>query len=348
MNGSSMPVVRASGAIFQRQMNELLRTRFELSAERSRTYEGEIRKSYVSRHLRLADISFTPHSTRLKAGKPSRQGRSYLVSHQIEGQSCVRQGGREAMIGPDQIFFIDTTQPFEIETDDIRTRSIYLDSHFWQEIFPERENYTATALACDRGMGYTCKTMIDELFSMEWDIPDPLMQRLAGSLANLLAVSMVTKKPMDPAGVGASEQTLQRIHEAILRNISDPDLNCSRIAHEVGMSLRQVHAVFSATGSTIMRHIWKRRLARIAADLENASLSHKPVSTIAFEWGFSEASHFSRQFTAHFGMPPRKYREQHLSKPAHRHSDPVAPSSDPAQGVFGQPSKHVLTKRRGE
>lgn len=334
MNGSSIPVVRGSGAVFQRQLNELLRTRFELSAERSGTYHGEIRKSYVSRHLRLADISFTRHSTRLKAGKPSRQGRSFLVSHQIEGQSCVRQGGREAMIGPNQIFFIDTTQPFEIETDDIRTRSIYLDSHFWQEIFPEREQYTATALTCDGGMGYTCKTMIDEFFSMDWEVPDPLMQRLAGSLANLLAVSMVTTKPLDRSKLGANDQTIQRIHEAILRNISDPDLDCARIAREVGVSLRQLHAVFSSTGSTVMRHIWKRRLARIAADLENANLAHKPVSAIAFEWGFNEAAHFSRQFTAHFGMPPKKYREHHMSQRAHPPAGSVSPLPDLTKGIL--------------
>ncbi|WP_370270734.1 helix-turn-helix domain-containing protein [Nioella sp.] len=312
MNDMGTPVVRASGASFERQMNGLLRTRFDLRSDGARSYEGEIRRSYVSPHVRLADISFTPHSTRLKAGKSSRQGRSFLVSHQIEGHACVRQGGREAVIKPNQIFFIDTTLPFEIDTDDIRTRSIYLNSHFWQEVFPERELYTATALDCDRGLGYTCKTMIDEMFGMEWDIQHCAMQRLAGCLANLLAVSMVTNNPLERRGHGSNEQTLQRIHEAILRNLADPDLDCARIAEEVGLSVRQVHAVFSGTGSTLMRHIWKRRLSRIASDLANVNLSHKPVSTIAFEWGFNEAAHFSRQFKAAFGMPPAKYREHHM------------------------------------
>ena len=195
MNDLSAPVVRASGAAFQNKMNGLLRTRFELSSFYARPYVGEIRKSYVSRHLRMADIFFTPHFTRLKAGTPSKTGRSFLVSHQIEGRSVVRQSGREASIGPNQIFFIDTSQPFEIETDEIRTRSIYLDSHFWQEIFPERELYTATALECRAGLGYACKTTIDEIFQMNWEIPDRSMQRLAGCLANLLAVSMVTDNP---------------------------------------------------------------------------------------------------------------------------------------------------------
>ena len=316
MNDISTPVVRASGAAFQRQMNGLLRTRFELKSQGKRPYDGEIRKSYVSDRLRLADILFSPHSTRLKAGRPSREGHSFLVSHQIEGHARVRQGGRESFVGPNQIFFIDTTQPFEIETDEIRTRSIYLDSHFWREIFPERELYTATVLECDSGMGYTCKTMVDEIFDMSWDIHDRTMQRPAGCLANLLAVSMVTGKPVDPATQAGASQTLDRIHDAIYRNLSDPELDCALIAKEVGLSVRQIHAVFSGTGTTLMRHIWQRRLARIAADLENDNLLHKPVSTIAFEWGFNEAAHFSRQFKAAFGMPPARYRALHTGRRA--------------------------------
>lgn len=307
------PIVRASGASFQRQMNGLLKTRFELSSAGERPYDGEIRKSYVSQRLRLADISFTPHSTRLKAGKPLQQGRSFLVSHQIEGVAHVRQGGRETEIQPNQIFFIDTSRPFEIETDEIRTRSIYLDSHFWQEIFPEREMYTATALDCSQGMGFACKTMIDEIFDMNWDVGDRMMHRLAGCLANLLAVSIVTEKPLQGSYHGQATQTLDRIHEAIHNNLADPDLDCARIASEVGLSVRQIHTIFSNTGTTLMRHIWKKRLGRIAADLKKQELAGKPVSLIAFEWGFNEAAHFSRQFKAHYGMAPAKYRKMYLA-----------------------------------
>lgn len=303
------PVLRASGSAFQEQMNSLLKTRFELSSPGARPYDGEIQKSYVSRSLRLADIRFTPHHTRLKAGKTStRNGHSFLVSQQVEGHSVVKQDGRRAEIGPNQIFFIDTSQPFEIETDEIRTRSIYLDSHFWREIFPERNMFTATALDCDKGIGRTCANMIDDFFDMPWTYADQMMHRLAGCLANLLAVSMVTAHPDQPAYLAAQSPTLNRVRDVIHNNLADPELDCTKIARKVGLSVRQVHAVFSSTGTTVMRYIWQKRLEKIAIELENQSLAHKPVSTIAFEWGFNEAAHFSRQFKAHFGIPPSKYR----------------------------------------
>lgn len=303
------PVLRASGSAFQNKMNGLLKTRFELSSSGSRPYDGEIQKSYVSDRLRLADIRFTPHQTRLKAGKVSaKTGHSFLVSQQVEGHSVVKQDGRRAEIGPNQIFFIDTSLPFEIETDAIRTRSIYLDSHFWREIFPERGFYTAMALDCETGMGRTCASMIDEVFGMPWEHSDQTMHRLAGCLANLMAVSMVTAHPDQTTNITSQTPTLNRIRDTIHKNLADPELDCTRIASEVGLSVRQVHSVFSASGTTVMRYIWQRRLERIAAELESHALSHKSVSAIAFEWGYNEAAHFSRQFKAHFGVPPAKYR----------------------------------------
>lgn len=309
------PVLRASGSAFQNQMNGLLKTRFELSSSGQRPFDGEIRKSYVSDRLRLADIRFTPHHTRLKAGKSSKHGHSFLVSQQVEGHAVVKQDGRRAEIGPNQIFFIDTSQPFEIETNEIRTRSIYLDSHFWREIFPERNMFTATALNCDTGIGRTCASMIDEVFDIPWTHDDTMMHRLAGCLANLLAVSMLTANPEQPAQIAAQSPTLNRIREVIHAQLADPELDCAQIAGSVGLSVRQVHAVFSGTGTTVMRHIWQKRLEKIAEELKNKSLANKPVSAIAFEWGFNEAAHFSRQFKAHFGIPPAKYRATSLMSP---------------------------------
>ena len=38
------------------------------------------------------------------------------------------------------------------------------------------------------------------------------------------------------------------------------------------------------------------------------------VSQIAYLVGYSDLSHFSTAFKAHFGMPPSEYQEAHLNK----------------------------------
>ena len=290
-------------------MNGLLNTRFELAPVGARPYVGEILRSYSADRVRLADIRFSPHSTRLSSGRSAAApGNTFLVSYQMEGEAVVRQNGREAHIGANQLFFIDTSQPFEIETGDIWTRSIYLDSQFWQDVFPERGYYTATALDCDAGIGQTCRSLIHSIFDQAWKHPPETVTRLAGSLANLLAVSMVTTLPVAPAFDLSVERKLERIKAAVRRNLANSDLDCAFVAREVGMSLRQVHAVFGQSGTSLNRWIWSERLDRIAAELRNPVLRHKPVSGIAFDWGYKEAAHFSRQFRARFGVTPSHYR----------------------------------------
>lgn len=309
------PVLRGSGALFQRQMNGLLNTRFELSSLGPRPYVGEILRSYSAERVRLADIRFSAHTTRLRNGRPAATpGNTFLVSYQMEGEAVVRQNGREAHIGPNQLFFIDTSQPFEIATGEIWTRSIYLDSQFWQDVFPERGYYTATALNCDEGIGQTCRSLINEVFALAWDHPPETVTRLAGSLANLLAVSMVTTLPASPRFDLPMEGKLERIKAAVRRNLADSDLDCAFVAEEVGMSIRQVHAVFVHSGTSLSRWIWQERLLRIASELRNPVLRHKPVSAIAFDWGYKEAAHFSRQFRARFGVAPSHYREAWLEQ----------------------------------
>jgi AraC family transcriptional regulator, positive regulator of tynA and feaB len=36
--------------------------------------------------------------------------------------------------------------------------------------------------------------------------------------------------------------------------------------------------------------------------------SDRPISVIAHRWGFSDTSHFSRTFKAHYGCSPTDYR----------------------------------------
>lgn len=305
----SAAAVRASGTAFQRQMNGLLNTRFELKPLGGRAYDGEIMQCHVSDRLRLADIRFTPHSTRLLPGRASAtRANTFLVSWQIEGKSIVRQGGREAEIEAGELFFIDTSRPFEIETQDIWTRSVYLDSQFWQEFFPERECFTAVGLRCGSGMGRLCTEIIDQLFPAIGRHPQEIVVRMANSLVNLLAISMLTTVDQPVSVASRDELSLERLKAVARDNLGNPDFDCRALAGAVGMSIRHVHELFARTGETPMRWIWRERLTRIARDLVNPALSGKSVSALAFEWGFSDAAHFSRSFKARFKAAPTQYR----------------------------------------
>jgi AraC-like DNA-binding protein len=95
------------------------------------------------------------------------------------------------------------------------------------------------------------------------------------------------------------------IEQYIERHLLDGAVTPAAIASAHWVSVRTVNRVFRATGHTVCEVIRARRLARAREDLTE---SDRPISAIAHRWGFSDTSHFSRTFKAHYGSSPTDYR----------------------------------------
>jgi AraC family transcriptional regulator, positive regulator of tynA and feaB len=97
-------------------------------------------------------------------------------------------------------------------------------------------------------------------------------------------------------------------------HLLDGAVTPAAIAAAHWVSIRTVNRVFSATGQTVGEVVRARRLARARADV---TASDRPISEIAHRWGFSDTSHFSRTFKAHYGYSPTDYRNAYpLHRPA--------------------------------
>jgi AraC family transcriptional activator of tynA and feaB len=95
------------------------------------------------------------------------------------------------------------------------------------------------------------------------------------------------------------------IEQYIDRHLLDGAVTPAAIAAAHWVSIRTVNRVFSATGQTVGEVVRVRRLARARADV---TASDRPISEIAHRWSFSDTSHFSRTFKAHYGYSPTDYR----------------------------------------
>lgn len=104
------------------------------------------------------------------------------------------------------------------------------------------------------------------------------------------------------------EALRDRIKIYILRNLRDPDLSIDRIAAALRCSKRNLHKAFSNDGATISDTIWRLRLERCRRDLVSPACAWKSITEIAFSWGFSSATHFSKVFKDAYGMSPKAYR----------------------------------------
>jgi AraC-like DNA-binding protein len=105
------------------------------------------------------------------------------------------------------------------------------------------------------------------------------------------------------------EAHLTRIEAFIRRNMSERALDPETIARGCGISTRYLHELFRDTNQTLGAWIRDQRLAAAREQLNDPS-NRQTIAEIAYRWGFGDQAQFSRAFKAHFGVPPKDYRER--------------------------------------
>jgi AraC family transcriptional regulator len=106
---------------------------------------------------------------------------------------------------------------------------------------------------------------------------------------------------------GLAPWQLRRIAEA-LAAIDGPPPSLAELARQVGLGSRHLMRAFKqSTGRTVMDHIADLRLQRAGSLLTETDL---PISEIAHQLGFAQASGFSHAFRRMTGESPALYRRQ--------------------------------------
>jgi AraC-like DNA-binding protein len=95
----------------------------------------------------------------------------------------------------------------------------------------------------------------------------------------------------------------------IRQHLADPALTPAAVALHVRTSPRNLARLFAQHGTTIERTIWSGRLAAARRDLLDLRLADHSITQIAFSWGFGDAAHFSRSFSATYGLAPSAFRK---------------------------------------
>ncbi len=303
------PCDDAKAQSFRRQMQNMLAVGLNVKGLASQPLVAQM-TAYRGHNLRFAALKFSPHST-VSVPSGTESDARLLISLHKKGPAVVSQGGRESRVEPGDVFVIDPTRPFYIETGEIETHSVYVRAAALRALVPELELATARAIRCDSGAAALFRTLVDEVFALAPLLTEDIADDLSEALVHLLA-------PVVRSSVNAAEKCPSRLaalhRQRILRfardNLWDSNLDGNSIAKGVNLSPRHVYQIFDAEDKPLMRWVWSERLVRCHRDLEQPSLQSKSIGEIAFQWGFSNVSHFSRAFKAEFGVTPRDHRRQ--------------------------------------
>jgi AraC-like DNA-binding protein len=107
---------------------------------------------------------------------------------------------------------------------------------------------------------------------------------------------------------GLAAARLQAIKHDIVDNLRRPELSVHSIAARHGLSVRYVQQIFEESGLTFTAYLTEQRLTAAYKVLRRRAPVDVPVSTIAFDCGFANVSHFNRSFRQRFGCTPSDVR----------------------------------------
>ena len=142
-------------------------------------------------------------------------------------------------------------------------------------------------------------------------MPEQDATRLFGVMLDLVALSLSRRSRAQTAEAASfADVTVLALRRAIHDQLRKRGLTVAAVATAVGISERYVHKLLERSGTTFSDYVIDRRLDGAATDLKNPAMARREIGAIAFDWGFSDLSHFTRRFKQRFGCRPRDWRSR--------------------------------------
>jgi AraC family transcriptional regulator, positive regulator of tynA and feaB len=274
---------------------------FDIDPIESSSFEARVNYTTVSR-LKLCQIEASQHRIAQTGTRESFSQHPYVKIHfQTHGISYFEQNGRRIDVMPGDCLAYDVSCPHTIVSPAFTRHEVVIVP---KELLHERGFRLAKMSACKlsarTGTGRIAYDFVHAAFGEATKLSPHNAIGVADSLVDLLLLPLrEADTTFDRAG---PEAMYIRAQAFIREHLRDPDLCIDQISMALGCTKRYLHMLFSDKGMTVSDYIWHARLQHCRIELE--SQAGKTITDVAFSWGFSSSSHFSRVFRKYFGVAP--------------------------------------------
>ncbi|KPA87920.1 DNA-binding domain-containing protein, AraC-type [Pseudomonas asplenii] len=253
-------------------------------------------------------ISNSPHIHRDHHDIRHDDNDCFFLVHQSSGSARIEHGAQQSLLQPGDLVLLDATRPCDIRFQGMAGQlSLILPRHTVQRLASGRRLLLNRTLRADSGPGRIAGALVTELFESSSDTPEAT-EAMMDALLHLIRPLVSEDIRQHPSCAPRTQaQLLNRAQQVINDDLANPELSPALIARAMGCSLRTLHRLFAHEGITLGRYIMERRLERCAESLAQ-HVDQQKISAVAFDWGFSDLSHFSRAFKARYGQSPKDFR----------------------------------------
>ena len=237
----------------------------------------------------------------------------FFLCAQLAGTSIMSQDGRDAAMRPGDFMLMDAQRtstnlfpaPYGLLIIKVPHRAM-------KARLASSSQLTACTISGATGIGGLTSEFIRMIPKRIDDLTPTARAQIGEQVLDLVAIALAEQGARDrPALSSARATALLRLRMEIERRLPDPALDPETAAGVAGISVRYANALLAEEGLSLERLIVSRRLERCRRALEDPAQAHRSIGEIAYAWGFSDQSHFTRRFKAAFGSTPRDYRAAH-------------------------------------
>jgi AraC family transcriptional activator of tynA and feaB len=255
--------------------------------------------------------------TRTRSQCSTRDNDDLFFCQQLQGQLEIQQAGRETLLTKGDMVLIDPMLPYsgnfrsgskllvlKLRRQELRARLGETNGFVGLSSAGKNNEHSLTAdfmATLPRWAGKICSSTSELMQTYCVDLIATSIGKLAGGSGRLISSTRAS--------------ALMAVRMAIEARLQDPSLTPSTIAAAAGITVRYANLLLAPQGTSLSRLMLSRRLDRCRKTLGDSSQAHRTISDIAYGWGFSDMTHFSRTFKAAFGMLPSAYRRMAAASP---------------------------------
>ncbi|MDH3465615.1 MAG: helix-turn-helix domain-containing protein [Gammaproteobacteria bacterium] len=285
----------------------------EVSRSTDRPFKSYRVKQFALKQLKLCDVACDPICIDRSKSHIARDGvDDVLLMFQLAGEVAVGQNDQQFVVRTGDLAILQADSPYHVSYHQ-PCRRLFM-SVPRQQFLPRLNSgivLPAFRQLHKTPLGRIVSSVMLSVAADANDLDDKDGEVIAESLLDLLArLVRGDTGSGPPVPEMDTTETVDKAFDIMERHFADSELTPTQIADAVGISVRYLHALVSATGTTVGKWLWERRLLACYEALQNPLLHDKTITEIAFELGFSDAAHFSRAFKFRFGLTPRDVRKR--------------------------------------
>lgn len=293
-------------AVFQQAVCQIA----YLGAYRSgdKAFNARIRRSQVG-FCEFSFVDFDAVTIERRLGDIERDRQNdYLLALHVGGSVRMRHLDRAIHLHQGDFAIFDSALPYLIEADSPAQRIV---ARFPRSEFARRG--LATEAVCGRvysgqqGTSGLASRLLRVLAGEPADLVSEAGHSLTTTLIDLIAEAESEDGAVGPLSL-SRDHILRRTRTIVLTHLADPELSVARVAELAGISVRYLHQVFGATGTTLHKWMEDERLQRAERALRSRHQRQRTIQEIALGCGFNDPGHFGRRFLKKYGKTPSQLR----------------------------------------